>query len=159
MTQPAFPLICISSDSGIDLIPSELSFSKVSTLALTDRTYFDQVFLFDRDGKKWTYRQVSENFKNNWLTKTLAKTFYNPTLEVKVIWTFKETYALNELKDDLKDCVNKDDDIITQFVEADVIKSTIDDAKTFDDILDVLNKYVFAVNEAELWKQQEKRNK
>ncbi len=159
MTNPTFPLISLSTDGGFDLIPNELSSSWVSTIALIDPTCFEKEILFDSMGNKWTYRKIFEKFKNNWLTKVLAKTFYNPTHEAKIIWIFKETYSLEELKNSLKVCVDKDDDIITQYEEADVIKFAIDETNTFEEIIGVLNKYVFDVNEESLWKEQETRNK
>lgn len=159
MTQPAFPLICITKDKGLDLVPSEIYFSKVATSALVDTRVFQDTFLFDKNGNVWTYQQVSDKFKNSFLTNFLAKTFYNPLLDAKVIWTNVGTYQIEELQNKLKSCVDKDDDIITQFEEADVIKSSLDQATTFADILKVLNKYVFDVNEEELWKEKEGRPK
>jgi hypothetical protein len=150
MTQPVFPLICISADKSLYLVPAESYFSKVATSALVDSTIFQNTFLFDKNGNVWSYQQVSDKFKDNFLTKFLAKTFYNPLLDAKVIWSNVGTYQFKDLQDKLKSCVDKDDDIITQFEEADVIKSSLDQATTFADILKVLKKYVFAVDEKEL---------
>lgn len=157
MTQPTFPLICISDDGGLEIISNESLLSKVSTLALIDPTVFDKAFLFDRFGRQWTYIQVAEIFKNTWLTKVLAMTFYNPTYDAKVIWKLHGSYEINYLKNQLNNCIDKDDDIITQFEEAGIIKEAIDKASSFDDILIVLNKYVFSVDEELLRKEQEKR--
>ncbi|MGG9962316.1 hypothetical protein [Ferruginibacter sp. SUN106] len=159
MTQPAFPLICITKDKGLDLVPTEIYFSKVATSALADTSVYQDTFLFDKNGNVWTYQQVSDKFKNNFITKFLAKTFYNPILDAKVIWTNVGTYQIKDIQNKLKCCVDKDDDIITQFAEADVIKSSLDQATTFADILKVLNKYVFDPNEQELWEEQKSRPK
>ncbi len=115
--------------------------------------------MFDSNNLKWTYRQTVESFKSNWFTRALAKTFYNPTLDAKVIWTSKGIYSIDELKEKINDCVDNDDDIITQFEEGDVIKSAVVRSSTIDEIIQVLNKYVFDVNEEELWKEQEERHK
>ena len=157
MTQPVFPLICITKDKWLGLVPAEYYFSKVATSVLSDASIFKDTVLFDQDGNIWSYQQVSDKFKNNFLTKFLAKTFYNPLLDAKVMWTKIGTYQIKELHDKLKSCVDKDDDINTQFEEADVIKSSLDQATTFADILKVLDKYVFNVNEAELRREQEGR--
>lgn len=154
MTQPTFPLIAISKDGSLNLVPEEGYFSKVATSALIDSTVFQDTILFDRDYRKWTYKQTSEKFKNTLLTRILAKTFYNPLLDAKIIWTNADTYQIGELKEKLKTCIDKDDDIITQFVEALVIKSAIDSAETFIDVLQILNKYIFAVNEHEIAHEQ-----
>ena len=113
--------------------------------------------MYDKQGNKWSYKQVSDKFKSTFLTKLLAKTFYNPLLEAKVIWTQVGSYQIKELQNKLKYCIDKDDDIITQFEEGDVIKSNLDKSDTFDNILEVLKKYVFEVNEEQLWKEQELR--
>lgn len=150
MTQPTFPLIVISNDNSLDLVPEEKYFSKVATSALIDPIAFQHNFLFDNSGNKWAYKQVSDKFKNTLLTRILAKTFYNPLLDAKVVWTKVGTYRLDELKEKLNNCVDKDNDIITQFEEADVIKSAISNASTFADVLKVLHKYVFNVNEDQI---------
>jgi hypothetical protein len=159
MTQPTFPLIAISKDDSVNLVPEEKYFSKVATSALINPIVFQDTILFDSDNNKWTYKQTSEEFKNTFLTRILAKTFYNPLLDAKVVWTKADTYQIAELKEKLKICVDKDDDIITQFEEPDVIKSAISNAATFAEILKVLNKYIFAVNEGELAQEQESRIK
>jgi hypothetical protein len=159
MTQPVFPLICITKDKWVDIVPAKNYFSKIATSALVDTSVFKDRVLFDNNGNIWSYQQISDKFKNNFLTKFLAKTFYNPLLEAKVIWTNIGTYQIKELQDKLKSCVDKDDDIITQFEEADVIKSSLDRATTFDDILKVLDKYVFNVDEEELWREQGGRSR
>ena len=87
------------------------------------------------------------------MTRILARTVYNPMLEARVIWTKESAYQLGDLKNVLKHCVDKDDDIITQYEEAFVIKSAIDKSDSFAALVAILNKYVFAVNEEELWKE------
>jgi len=159
MTQPIFPLIAISKDDSLNLVPDEKYFSKVATSALINPVVFQNTILFDSENNKWTYKQTSEKFKNTFLTRILANTFYNPLLYAKVIWTKVDTYHIDDLKEKLKTCVDKDDDIITQFEEPEVIKSAIGNAVTFAEILKVLNKYIFEVNEGKLAHEQESRVK
>ncbi|OGX89223.1 hypothetical protein BEN47_07405 [Hymenobacter lapidarius] len=154
MRQPQFPLIAIGNNGVPNIIQSASVLSKASVRELTT-AYFDTVDLFDNTSVKWKFRQVSANLKISWWTKSLANTIYNPTLDVDIVWTFNGAYHLSELKKKLTNCVDKDDDIITQFEEADVIKAAIGNAMQFDDILIVLNKYVFDVYEEQIWKDQE----
>ena len=154
MTQPLFPLICITKSNGIDLVPAESHFSKVAASALFNTSIFHNTLLFDKNYTIWKYQQVSDKFKNNLLTKLLAKTFYNPLLEAKIIWTNAGSFKLKDLQEKLKFCVDEDDDIITQFEEAEIIKASIDQATNFDEIIKVLEKYIFAVNEEELLKER-----
>jgi hypothetical protein len=159
MNRPTFPIIIISDNKWIDLIPEENNLFKVATSALTDPRIFEDTIAFDSNGNKWTYKQTTDKFKNTLLTRILAKTFYNPLLDATVLWTSHGTYKIEELKIKFKKCVDEDDDIITQFEEGSVIKTEIDNSQTFDDLIKILNKYIFDVNEEEIWKEQEKRNK
>jgi len=53
--------------------------------------------------------------------------------------------------------VDRGDDIITQFEEGEIIKGQINNCDSFENIIKTLDKYVFKVNEEELWKEQESR--
>ena len=61
------------------------------------------------------------------------------------------------LKNDINNQVDRDDNIITQFEEGEIIKQKVENCDSFDDIVKTLDKYVFKVNETELWKEQESR--
>ncbi|HEX8507515.1 MAG TPA: hypothetical protein VF630_19290 [Hymenobacter sp.] len=158
MEHPIFPLISIDTKYGaFDIIENAAAFSKASTRILINATYFDRVNLFDKNNSQWKYRQLSADLKNNWVTKFLAKTVYNPVLDTEVTWIPNGFYQMKELKEKLKDCVDRDGDTITQFEEADIIKIAIEKAVSFDEILNVLNKYVFDVDEEQLWREQKAR--
>jgi len=155
VTIPHFPAIIIYDDAWLNIVVSADVFSKVAVSALINPSVLKGDVLFDANGDKWTYTRVSDGFKNTFLARLLAKTFYNPRLDATVIWNRAGSYSLDELKADVKLCVDKDDDIITQFEEGSVIKAAVDASSSFDEIMGVLNKYVFEVNEELLWKEQE----
>jgi hypothetical protein len=152
--KPNYPLISIYNNA-LELIPDSSILTKATVWAvLNDNTIS---VAFDGDGRMWTYELIAENVKDNFLTRLLANTVYNPSIEVQPRWTLKENYELSKLKSVLNGCIDKDDDILTQFVEAETIKQAIIDSKTFEDIYAVLNKYVFDVDEEELWKEEENK--
>ena len=62
-----------------------------------------------------------------------------------------------QLKKDIFQQTDRDDDFLTQFEEGKVIKEKVKECESFDDIIRTLNKYVFKVNEEELGKEQESR--
>jgi len=155
VTIPHFPAIMIYDDAWLNIVVSADVFSKVAVSALINPSVFKGDVLFDANGDKWTYTLVSDGFKNTFLVRLLAKTFYNPRLDATVIWNRLGSYSLDELKAGINLCVDKDDDIITQFEEGSVIKAAVDAAASLDEIVVVLNKYVFEVNEELLWKEQE----
>ncbi len=148
------PLISISNNGGLQLIPDKMPFLKVSAVSLLDKHWNNETF-FDAENVKWTYTLIADKFKPNWFTEILARTFYNPRFRADVLWVNNGLYTIAELKEKIKHCVDKYDDIITQFEEGDVIKIAIDKATTFEDIVAVLNKYVFEVDEEALWKEHD----
>ena len=100
---------------------------------------------------------MDSTYKVNGLTRFRAYTAYNPKIKVTIDWTKITEYKLEDLKKDINKQVDRDDDIITQFEEGGIIKQKIEKCDSFDSILETLKKYVFKVNEEELWKEQELR--
>lgn len=151
---PKYPLISIYNDA-LELIPDSSILTKATVWAVLNGN--TNSVAFDNNGRSWTYQLIAENVKDNFLTRLLANTVYNPSVEVQPRWIVKENYELSKLKSEINGCVDKDDDILTQFVEADTIKQAIIGSKTFEQIYDVLNQYVFDVDEEELWKKEENK--
>jgi hypothetical protein len=85
----------------------------------------------------------------------LSKTFYNPSINMIPVFTQKSKYEIDALKQNLKKCVDADDDVITQFAEADIINRAIDEASDFNEILGVFEKYIFNPDEEEIWREHE----
>ena len=88
------------------------------------------------------------------MTKLLANTFYNPLVDVQPRWTNTGNYKLIELKTVINACIDKDNHVLTQFIEPDKLKKVINYSNTFDEICQTLFKYVFDVDEKELLKEE-----
>lgn len=146
---PEFPLISIYKNLGLNIFTDDTLFRKVTTNTFISQNP-DENNLYDRYGKRWTFRFVNGNIKDNFKTRILANTLYNPMVNVDIEWTQTGTYNLDDLKNAIFLCVDKDDDIITQFEEADDIKNKIKNCATFEEILFTLDKLVFMVNEKKL---------
>lgn len=151
MNKPRFPIITIYNKS-LDIIPTESHINKASIFGIF-KGNLDSV-AFDGDGKKWTYKLISDKVKDTFLTRFLANTFYNPVVDVTPIWTNTDIYKVQELKTTINELIDKDYDILTQFVESETLKQEINKSTSFNDISKVLNKYVFDVNEEELMKEE-----
>lgn len=78
------------------------------------------------------------------MSKLLAATLYNPTFVAQYEYRSTGFYKIDELKQALRDAVERDDDILTQFHDADDLYARIAAAKVFDDLVDVLE---YAVTE------------
>ena len=59
-------------------------------------------------------------------------------------------FEIDEIKSELIECIEKDDDILTQFVDTKKIKNLINEANSFETLYDILNRYVFEYNEEEI---------
>ena len=154
--EPKYPLISIYNHA-LELIPDSSILTKATVWAILNDDTISVAF--DGDGRLWNYQLTAENIKDNFLTRLLSNTVYNPTVEVQPEWTLKRNYELDKLKSSINGLVDKDDDILTQFVEPETLKQAITDSETFEQIYAVLNKYVFDVDEEELWKEEEKNKK
>lgn len=145
--KPHFPIISIYN-KGIDIIPSEANLTKATALAVLNGR--KNTYAFDGNGQKWTYEFTSDKVSDKFLTRFLANTFYNPIVDIKTNWTLMDKYTLEELKKEISDCIDDDDDILTQFIESDDLRKEISDSESFESIVQKLKKYVFQ----ELWNNE-----
>lgn len=146
---PEFPLISVYKKRGLNVFINDNLFHKVSTYTFISQNP-DENELYDRYGNRWTFRFINDNIKNNFKTRLLANTFYNPMVSVDLDWKQTGTCDLNEIKKEIFLCIDKDDDMITQFEEAEYIKNEIKKCMLFEEILSVLDKLVFKMDEKKL---------
>ncbi|WP_117880490.1 hypothetical protein [Aureibaculum luteum] len=150
MSKPEFPLISVYKKSGIDILQSESTWQKATVLAVLNGN--KNSIAFDKNGQKWNYGFKSDKVNDTFITRFLAKTVYNPIVDIKIDYNLLEKYTQQELKEEIYQCVDSDDDILTQFVESDFLKKQISESNSFESILEKLDKYIFNVNENELFK-------
>jgi len=150
--KPKFPIISIYKKRGLDIIQSEAIWKKATVLAVLEGN--KNSIAFDMEGKKWTYEFKSDKVNNSLVTRFLANTIYNPIIDIRIDWTLMEKYTLQELQNKIHQCINSDDNILTQFVESNFLKKEISESNSFKSILEKLNKYIFDANEDELWKEE-----
>ena len=142
--KPTFPLI-IFYDKVLDLIPQEENLRKASLSFFLQGT--SKHLTFDASNKTWSYEIKSGNIKNNFLTKLLANTIYNPSISVTPQWNYEKNYELDELKKLIYVAIDNDDDILTQFVEADKLKQLLHVASSFKEIYDTIFNNVYEYDE------------
>ena len=155
--RPTYPIILTDNSTGyLDLVDSGDRLTNSNVLGLIKGVH-KNFKAYDKAGQLWEVDKVDSDYKVNGLTKLLAYTVYNPKIKVAIGWTKIADYPLSDLKKDINKQVERDDDIITQFEEGEIIKQKIENCDSFDDIIKTLDKYVFKVNEEDLWKEQESR--
>ena len=88
------------------------------------------------NGTKISLLPVSgHEIKNRPLWVFLANTVYNPTRQLSVRPIESGTFRIDELKTSIVRWLDRDDDILTQFLEADDIKFLLAPVQTFDDLV------------------------
>jgi hypothetical protein len=143
--KPSFPIISIYNDRGLNIFDNDSKFRTISTLTFLKQNP-EQNNFYDKAGDKWTFSFVNPNIKDSFKTRFLANTFYNPTIKVELEWRHLEKYRLNDLINHILKCVDQDDDIITQFEEAETIKNNLEKSQTYEEIIQTLKKLVFKNN-------------
>jgi hypothetical protein len=88
------------------------------------------------DGRKVTLSAASgHEIKNRPLSVLLANTVYNPRREVTVEHVETGSYEIDDLKSSIMKWLGQDDDILTQFLNANGIEKLLAPVQTFDDLV------------------------
>jgi len=155
MASPQFPLLVVGDQDALEFIDSDFTnpgrAQLLSVLLPPASTLY-----YDSAGVKWSVRVTPMKAYTGVWSRFLARVV-NPWVPIASEWIRISEYNIEELKSGINHQVDKDDDILTQFEEAEVIKAGISASKSFQEIRDVLNKYVYQVDEESLWKEREGR--
>ena len=127
----------IYSGGGIEVHDRLPETVRTTALAIAKRFWVDSR-LYDRDGVVW--RPVAENPDMSGWQRVLASTVYNPLRTIRMRHERAGEYRLPELKTRIRECVDEDDDVLTQFMEAEAIKDALEKAAGFDDVVALLKR-------------------
>lgn len=158
--KPKLPLISIYKNRGIEIIDNETIkyFHRANAYNLIQD--YSDAEMYSNELEKWNLEQKTDKFKNTKWNRFLAKTIYNPSFNVSLSWKKIDNYKLDELKTKIINCIEKDDDILTQFVEADFFISKIENSINFSQLVDNLNKYSCNITDEEIiWNENEEWDK
>ena len=140
---PTLPLIAITSKHAcLDLITKDSPLHQTNAFSLF-KADEKNICYYDGNGKVWKSQITPLAYKPTLFKKLLACTFYNPVLSVKRTWDQVNAYPLPELKDQIVRCIDKDDDILTQWIGADELKKELLTCNDFSAIVKMLSDYVF----------------
>ena len=156
---PELPIISIYKNVGIEVINKETIkyFERASAYGLIQDS--NDAKMYSSEMEIWNLEQKTNKFKNTKWNKFLAKTVYNPSFNVTLFWKKVGAYKLTELKAKIINCIEKDDDILTQFVEADFLMYKVEHSTGFAELVSLLNKYCIEVkNEEIIWKENDEWN-
>jgi hypothetical protein len=144
MTEPA-SVILVGDDGRTDTEPALLA-ERVTSAYGFHRPWWRGVSLFHRDGGRYEVVSAQPARALPPLSRLLAATIYNPRLAVRYEYRRIGPYDLGVLKEALLRAIDKDDDILTQFHDADHLKRRLAHATSFDDVAEVLR---FAATETD----------
>ena len=149
---PVYPIIVIGKWGHLELANSPEHFRKGKVYGLFNN-FYTGFTAYDKDGICWKIDQVKTSYPINVLTKFLAFTIYNPSVNILLSWKKKGDYEIVDLKKIVNKQIDKDDDVLTQFEDSKVIQEAIRQAASFEELVSALNKYIFDVNEGPLQKE------
>jgi len=136
--KPDFPLITITEGQWLDIIETEPTKASISSINALSKT---NDLLIDRNLNSWKMKLAPKD-KIAPTTFFFSKVF--PILvPVKITWIKSDKYLLDDVKKEIKYCIEKDDDILTQFIEPKPLINKINYCNDFESILKVLNDWIF----------------
>jgi len=129
--QPPYPLLIVDPKGwlGLQAKGHKSRFSLYGALSTKRWTGYDSA------GEKWRVAQDSFPYPDAWWTRFLANTIYNPRFEAELHWEGFGRYSFEDLQTLICSLVDRDDDILTQFVAGDQLKTTVLACKTFDELI------------------------
>lgn len=135
--KPEFPLILELKHNYLDLVPDEDAVKSASAYGILYGK--GNGICFDSNNRKWRLTLTSSKIKNNTFTKLLAATFYNPTVETVALWEPIGNYEMDELKKMVINCIENDDDVLTQFIEVDEFSDKVSQCNTLQEVYNTID--------------------
>ena len=150
---PTYPLILCDKSGYLDLIDHDDNLAHTNVLGFLKGAYLGFT-AYDNHGNTWTVKQLKTTYRINGLTRLLAYTIYNPIIKVTFQWKKGRGYQFDRLKQKIVKQIDKDDDVLTQYEDGEVIKQEIQKCESFSELIFILNKFIFQINEQELLQNQ-----
>ena len=134
----AFPALAVSPGNSVHVWTELRQDYHTRAYALVNG-YWDRLTLYDSAGLAWSVSEVTPPISP--LARFLARTVYNPRRMVRITFREPRPFQLDELKEQLTDLVNRDDDVLTQFIDPDDLNTLIRNSQSFKDLLAELRRH------------------
>lgn len=137
----AFPALALSSGDSVELLdgPADVQRLARGTRVAVLNGFWDRLTLWDAGGLAWRVHGEADPPIGP-LGKLLARTVYDPVTPVRVTFDPPRPYELEELKEQLRELVRRDDDVLTQDVSHARLTRMIDLADSYERLLGLLKK-------------------
>jgi hypothetical protein len=130
-------VILIGQDGWTDTAES-LEVERMTSAYGFLKPWWKGVSFFHRDGTRYEVLTATPSRRLPPMAKLLAATIYNPRFTVQYEFRSVGPYEIDDLRQAVADAIDRDDDILTQFHEADELKERLAEVKTFDGVLKLL---------------------
>jgi hypothetical protein len=134
---PRSSVISVGANGWADRA-AELKGTGRNTVLSFYKQWWRDVTFFHRDGHAYVMRDVRPARPLRALDGILARTIYNPFIEFAYEYERGPAYPLDRLRDAVRHAIEQDDDILTQFRDASELLARLEQAKSFDDVVAVL---------------------
>ena len=134
-----FPLLIVASDGWVDYIKKDKDIGAFNYIAIKKYNKLKPLII-DSTESVWQITEISPNKPLNLLDKILAYTFYHPLIPVSFQVNKITDRPMDIIKDALTQAIDADDDILTQWTDADELKKAVRDANSFDSLIANLKK-------------------
>lgn len=114
--------------------------SRETTTYAVSRGFWDDLELYDAAGRVWRVGAVELPHGTSGWRRLLARTVWNPPTTARISYRPPATYEPPALREALRHALAADDDVLTQFHEADEIEAWLEQAATFAEILATLER-------------------
>jgi hypothetical protein len=130
--------VILVGNNGWTKMEASLLAERITSAYGFHKPWWKGVGFFHRDGSRYEVSSARPSQVLPLFSRLLAATIYNPQLTVRYEYQSGGRYELADLKEALVRAIDKVDDILTQYHNAEDLKRRVTDARTFDDAVEVL---------------------
>ena len=125
-------------DNGWTDMAADLPETRMTSAHGFHKPWWKGVKLYHRNGYVYEVETAKPEEELPPLSKVLAATLHNPTIKVLYEYRSNGFYQLIDLKKAIDQAIDADDDVLTQFHEAEELHAMVAKANSFDDVVEVL---------------------
>jgi hypothetical protein len=131
-------VVAVGADGYAAVWPERPATQETTPFAVR-RGFWDGLLVYDADGLAWTPETVELRSVGGPLRRLVA-TVRNPRTSADITYGEPRSYELGELRDVLRRALGQDDDVLTQFHEAEEIEGWLDAAASFAEVVEALER-------------------
>ena len=132
--QPVYPMLVVDPKGWLGLKAGQ----RKDRFSLLGALHSKRWTGYDSAGNQWRVAAASFPYRDTWWRRFLASTIYNPRFEAELSWEAAGSYSFRDLQALVCSLADKDDDLLTQWVERDDLKAAVSTCETFEELIRML---------------------